>query len=127
MFDRLLLFCVAGVLTAATGACTKQQNPRACPNTPCETGFVCIREGAVARCVAQDGGVRDDGGNALNDAASMGSVPGPPARSLVPGGTRAASRSYFVVKTLSATPGRSTVSTSKTYRAVGGVAGSSQK
>ena len=137
VFHRSRLLCLAGVLVSAiVGGCTRQPNPRACPNTPCPEGQACMREGAVARCVANDGGaprvdggaVGGDGGDAASDGPiSIGSVPGPPARSLVPGGTRASSRNYTVVKTLSATPGRSTVGTSKSYRAVGGVAGSSHK
>jgi len=153
VLDRLTLGpALVLIVLSATTACTRQQNPKACPNTACPDGLTCVRDDGVARCVARDAGRGDmdatdgpssgtigvdapSGGIADSDPGSpdaastpvMGSMPGPPARALVPGGTRASSRNYFVIKTLSSTPGRSTVSTSPSYRAVGGIAGSSQK
>jgi hypothetical protein len=144
-----LLFSACRSPSNSSAACANN------PKGHCGVGSYCDDDGKTSQCrpIPSDrtacgpekwlGECRDgrtlDGGVAIGEnpdgrgsgpvavpVAPPPNLPGPPARALLPAGTRAASQRYFVIHSL-APPGRSAVAKSSSRVQIGGVVGSSRK
>jgi hypothetical protein len=154
---RTVGFVAALAALVAAGACKYEAAPlngaqQCAPITSgkrCPDGYYCASDGTCWQSgqAPSDGGVPDVNNNTdakadgTTDGATDGkmdggpvdafvpydALPAPSGRAVVPGGSKASSSSYKMIKTLGQSPGGNRVRTSPSYRMVGGLIGATQK